>query len=115
MLNQFKWNNLFDSPDERAFARYRIRSHFYRFALAERGVDMANVWYVFFESYSFTDEKPFDPAAKNGMANPVLPALGGTSRCVLARRSSGTLPRTMSMAPTVPIEGNVTGGEGGSS
>jgi hypothetical protein len=49
------------------------------------------------------------------MANPVLPALGGTSRCVLARRSSGTLPRTMSMAPTVPIEGDVTGGEGGSS
>ncbi len=47
MLRTILWNKLFAGyPDERAFAHERILKHYERFALAKKGLDMADVRYV---------------------------------------------------------------------
>jgi hypothetical protein len=47
-LEIFRWNGLFSRhPAKRAFARGRILAHYDRFALARRGVAIADIRYVF--------------------------------------------------------------------
>ncbi len=47
MLRTILWNKLFAGyPDKRAFAHERILKHYERFALAKKGLDMADVRYV---------------------------------------------------------------------